>query len=156
MPLIITRTEPRPNGTSIPKSLDWLMGIANQALEYLKGLVTLNADLRETRSLEAERAVLFTSAVVINTAVTVMQALEPRTAAETFTTMLVAFDAGSGAGRYRIDGSAPTPNSAIAGSGMPIPAGGYTLTIVGALNIRSFQVTAETATALDMSITLFK
>jgi hypothetical protein len=118
--------------------------------------VFLDAAMRETRSLNAERAVLFISAVVTNAAVTRMVEINPLVQSKTYTTALVAFDAGSGAGRYRIDGGAPIPASAAAAAGMPIAAAGTQFMIFGQLNIRDFQVTAETATNLDMSITFFQ
>jgi hypothetical protein len=153
MPLIIRRQSPAP---STPESLiGWALDKADQLLAYLRALVTLDAATRATRSQQAERATLFVSAVVTNAAVTRLTDLVVGLLSETYTTALVSFDGGSGPGRWRIDGSDPTPATATAAAGMPIPAGGVVLTIAGRLNIQDFRVTAEAAN-LNMSVTLFK
>lgn len=154
MPIIVTRPLPPPDGSNLSAVLSWLVDAIGKLIELVTGLVTLDANVRETRSLNAERAVLFASSVVTNLAIIRMQALVPTSVTETYTTALIQFDAGSGPGRWRADGGDPLA-AATAAAGMPIPTGGFTLTLTGALNIRSFAVIAEAAN-LNMSITLFK
>lgn len=154
MPFLIQFAKGVP--TSGPELAKWITDALQTLMSYMRALVYLDAPTRETRSLNAERAVLFVSAVVTNAAVTRMVDIAPQVQDKVYTSALVAFDAGSGAGRYRIDGGAPIFNSALAAAGMPIAAAGTQFMILGQLNIRDFQVAAETATAMDMSITLFQ
>lgn len=154
MPFLIEFKRDTP--TDGPGLARWITDALQTLMSYMRALVFLDANTRATRSENAERAVTFVSAVVVNTAVTRMVDIWPQVQDKVYTSMLVAFDAGSGAGRYRIDGGAPTFNSAAAAAGMPIAAAGTQFMVLGQLNIRDFQVTAETATALDMSITLFQ
>jgi hypothetical protein len=65
---------------------------------------------------------------------------------ETFSALILIFDAASGAGRYRCDGPAPTPTIGVA-----VPAGGVVLTIPGPENIRSFALIAEAGATLTFA-----
>ena len=150
MPLIIQRPKPAV-GSDMTAVSAWIIDALSQIIAALTSLVTLDSDLRAQRTTVAERGVLFEQAAVTNAAVVQFQALIPSVVVEDYTTALIAFDETSGPGRYRFDGAPPT-----IAVGMPIPTNGTMITLVGALNIRSFQVIAETATALNMSVTLFK
>lgn len=153
MPIWIDRKKPLPGDVAgVTKFLvDGLDAIAS----YLKSLVTLDRDVRQTRSEGAERALAFVSATVASGTVVRLADLWPQVVNQVYTTALVQFDTTSGLGRWRMDGGTVIAAAGPA-SGMPIPTGFSTLTIVGALNIRSFQVAPEGATALTMSITLFQ
>jgi len=152
MPIIITRKSPIPQ--SAADALKWALEAASDALAYLKALVELDANVRNIRTKNAERAQSFVSAVVTNAAVLALQTLEPLVLTELdYTTALIATDAGSGPARWRIDGGDPLA-AATAAAGMPLAAG-QSLTLVGARNIADFRVIAEAAN-VNVSITLFK
>lgn len=101
---------------------------------------------------QAERAV-FTSApvAVSDTVITVIQQAQDFT--QVYSTALLTFTAGSGSGRRTLDGSAPT---ATGSQGVPVPAGGGTLEIHGADNIRGFRIIGETGQALSFTAELFQ
>lgn len=133
----------------------WIVKTLSSILQALSALVSLDANLRETRTLVAERAVNFFGAVVTDTTVQQLREVFPECLTQNFTTAFIAFDVASGAGRYRSDGPFPDPAGAPT-DGLPIPTGGYTLTITGADNIRDFAVIAETGSTLNMSIQFYK
>lgn len=153
--LVITRPKAPPSGKDPAAVFDWLIDALTKLLAYVGSLVSLDEELRKLRSESAERAVLFVSAVVTNAGVTAMQTIAPSVVTEVYTTALIMFDTTSGLGRWRDDGGSPVA-AAGAASGMPIPAGISQILLVGALNIRSFQVIAEAGVALQMSIELHK
>ena len=151
MPLVIQRKAPKPDGNDPQAMWNWLIDILSKIYDALYGLFTLDAEVRAIRTVAAERAVLFTgvaSAVLIS-----FETLIPDTIVKDFTTAVINFDAGSGAGRYRYDGGIPSNVNAPT-SGMVIPAGAFQLTIVGALNIRSFKAIGEGGATLNLSVTL--
>jgi hypothetical protein len=155
MPLLIKQHEPAPSAANTKGAIDWALKAAQALLDYIRGLYLLDQDLRAQRTLNAERAMVFTSSTVgFATPIRLRDLVNSLDAGEYYTTALIAFDSTSGAGRWRIDGGAPTPGGG-AGTGMPINAGGATLVITGLANIRDFQVIGETANLL-MSVTLFK
>lgn len=81
---------------------------------------------------------------------TVYSINEAQAASRLFYQLVITFDAGSGSGRYRIDGPQPSP-----AVGIPIPAGGVTLTITGANNIQAFRMIAEAGQILTFARNLF-
>lgn len=154
--MIIEFLKRRPNWlTDPPAAWDWFADALSKIVEFLKGLVLLDETVRRDRSNVAERAVLRSSAIVTNAAVIRFETLIPQVLIEIFTTAHIAFDAGSGAGRYTLEGTNPLA-AATAAAGMPIPGGGAELVVIGILNIRSFAVIAETATNMNLSVTLYK
>lgn len=155
MPIQIKAKTPPPSASNPAGALDWALQAAKDLLHYVRGLFMLDQDVREQRTVNAERAMIFTSSTVTAAAVIRLRDLvNSLDAGEPFTTALIMFDSTSAAGRWRIDGGAPTAGGG-AGTGMPITAGGGTLTITGLANIRDFQVIGEAANLL-MSVTLFK
>jgi hypothetical protein len=153
--LVITRPKNPPRGSDPAAVFDWLIEALTKLLAYVASLVSLDEDLRRLRSEAAERGVLFVSAAVTNAAVVAMQTIAPSVVTEVYTTALIMFDSTSPLGRFRYDGGSPVA-AVGAASGMPIPAGFSFITLVGALNIRSFQIIAEGAGTIQMSITLHK
>ena len=155
MPIQIRQELPPPSAKDPKTAIDWALAQARELLHYVRGLFMLDLDVREQRTVNAERAMIFTSATVTAAQVTLLRDLvQALQADEYFTTALIMFDSTSAAGRWRIDGGTPTAGGG-AGSGMPITAGGGTLTITGLANIRDFKVIGEAANLL-MSVTLFK
>lgn len=155
MPILLRSRTAKPSGSNPAAVFDWIMDALTELLEGLRGLVTLNGNVRETRSLEAERAVVFFGAIVVDTGPSRLRDLYGDVLAKTFTTALIQFDSAAGAGRWRADGPDPV-SAATAVAGMPIAAGGLTLTIVGSANIQNFSVIGEPAATLNMSVTLYQ
>ncbi len=153
MPTILERFRGLP--TTPEAQAKFVLTALDAILDRLTSLVTLDRALRVERSEGSERALVFLSAVVTGAAPTTIAALWPQVVNQVYTTALIQFDATGGTARWRMDGAPPLPVAAAA-SGMPVPAGFSTMNIVGALNIRSFQVVAEPAQTLNMSITLFQ
>lgn len=141
--------------TEGPAVIKLALSALQAIIKLLQSLVTLDRATRQERSEGSERALIFTSAVVTGATPTRMDTLVPQVVNQTFTTALIMFDTTGGLGRWRMDGGIPNPVAAAA-SGMPIPTGFSSINVVGALNIRSFQVVAEPAQTLNMSITLFQ
>lgn len=81
---------------------------------------------------------------------TVYSITEAQSAAKRFYQLVITFDAGSGAGRYRLDGGTPRPTE-----GIPIPAGGVVLVITGGSNIQQFKMVAEAGAVLTFARVLF-
>lgn len=69
---------------------------------------------------------------------------------EIYASLILTFDAASGAGRFRIDGGDPTPTV-----GKQIPAGGVIIRIKGYENIRNFRLIAEAGATLTFARELF-
>jgi len=84
------------------------------------------------------------------TGAVVYQVQEAQSGNEKFSSMLLTFDAASGAGRFRIDGGQVTPTV-----GQAIPAGGITILLEGWVNIKNFRLIAEAGATLTFSRTLF-
>lgn len=135
----------------------WIIQTLTTIRDALVGLLTLDANVRETRTLVAERAVALFGIVVDITDPTtfLMREAYPDSVTQNFTTALIVFDATSGAGRWRSDGVRATVGTA-PGDGLQIPQNGYSLTVTGADNIRDFSVAPETATPLNMTIQFYK
>lgn len=150
MPLQITHRQPAPRSDN--PIVNYLIDLLGKLYDLVRGLVTLDEKVRADRTLSAERAVLFQGSA-ITTTVLAMEVLIPDVINKDFTTAMIMFDGTSGSGRFRYDGQNPT-SAATAVAGLPIPSGGFQLTITGALNIRSFRVVAEPAQALNMSVML--
>lgn len=155
MPFIISFPPGAPSLKNPVALIDWAVQWAKAVLNALRGLVSLDADVRELRTLNAETAELFVSAAVVAGAVTRLRDLEPRVITQAFTTALIMFDGAAGAGRWMVHGPDPT-SAATAAAGMPVPAGGATLVITGQRNIANFAVIGEPAATLNMSVTLYK
>lgn len=157
MAIIIQRPQAPPSGSNPLAIIPWLVSTLTGILDALRGLLTLDADVRDTRTRVAERAVAFFQTgdggipALTDAAVLVFGNIYPDTVTQYFTTALIQFDAASDALRWRTDGQNPSTTV-----GMPIPANGYSLTITGALNIRSFAVICEAGGTATMSVTLFK
>jgi hypothetical protein len=156
MPFVINLAPKQPNANDPTAVFGWFMSWAEAMLKALRGLVYLDFGVREVRSLHAESANVFVSAIVVSTGVTRLRDEFPIVQDKVFTTALIMFDAGSGAGRFRLDGQDPIPATATAAAGMPVLAAGGSLVITGQQNIARFAITAEGATALNMSITLYQ
>lgn len=122
---------------------------------YLRSLALLDEGLRAERSLVAERAFNHGGATVTSAAVFRLESQEPSVTTDVYTTLFCAFSASSGAGRYLYNGEVPATGGAV-GSGLPIPAGFSTLTIVGRENIRNFRLIAEGATSVLLEYQLFR
>lgn len=80
----------------------------------------------------------------------VYQISEAQSGAKKFFQAVFTFDAGSGAGRYRTDGTAASPTI-----GHGIPSGGVVLTITGSDNIKNFSMCAESGQSLTFARNLF-
>ena len=152
MATVIQHQEPQPQSGNA--FVDYLAGLLKSMLTALTGLLTLDAGVRAQRTVNAERGVLFGGATVVAAAVTSFEVLFPDVITKDFTTALIVFDTASGAGRFRYDGGFPVSAAATATAGLPIPAGGFTFRLTGALNIRSFRVIGEPAATLNMSVML--
>jgi len=153
MPLVITRELPPPDGTDSRATVKYIVDILSKLYELIRGLVTLDENVRQQRTIAAERGVFFigsSSAALIS-----FETLIPDTITQDFTTALIQFDATSGAAHYRYDGG--TPNAlGLSTSGMPVPAGAFQIVLVGALNIRSFKIIGDAAATVNLSVTLHK
>lgn len=131
--------------------LEWL----NEIKESLKALVTLDDKVRAARSLVAERAFNrggFTSTALIPFR---LEITEPSVNTDTYSTLYLTFHPTSGIGRYSYNGTDPVTGGAV-GSGLIIPSGFSTLTIVGRENIRNFRLIAEGATNVLLEYQLYR
>src|SRR5262245_57815068 len=153
MPIVIQRPLPPPDGSNPQQTASWIVDTLGKLLKLIDGLYSLDFELRERRTLGAERAILYVPLVVTAAGVSRFRLLIPDVVTKNFTTALIQTDAGSGAGRFRYDGQDPIPATATAAAGLPIPAGGATIVITGAENIASFAVTAE-AGNIQLSVML--
>jgi len=126
--------------------------ILSTIAQELLALMRSDAALRELQGLNASRACYFGAGIVTNAAAQVINEANSGTG-EVFYQLVVVFDVTAGAGNYRIDGPAAT---APLGGGLPIPAGGGTLTITGHDNIRNFSMIAQGATTMPFARYLFK
>jgi len=125
-----------------------LATIAQEVLLLLRS----DAELRAIQGANAARACYFTAGTATNAgASNIAQAFSGT--GEIFYQLSITFDITAGAGNYRMDGPAPT---AALGGGVPIPAGGGTLTITGYDNIRNFQFIAQGAVTMPFAYYLFK
>lgn len=113
--------------------------------EQLAAVLRQDADLRAVQAQNAPIAKYpddqTGAGVTGNTIYTITQATQNQI--ESFNALQVTFASGSGSGRYTIDGTTPTPTR-----GVPIPAGGVVLNIVGNTNIQRFQMIAEAGQTL--------
>jgi hypothetical protein len=124
-----------------------LSAIAKEILALIRN----DAELRRLWSLNAPRAQQFAAGTVTNAAVTKITIANSGNG-QVFYQLAIVFDPTSGAGNFRMDG--PDPTAAI-GGGLAIPAGGGTLMITGADNIRNFAVIAQGAATMPFTQYLF-
>lgn len=118
------------------------------ALELLV-LLRSDARLRELQGLNAPRAIYFdrpAGGITGAQVYTIVQAQQ-----QTFSSLVITFDAASGAGFYRIDGTPASPTV-----GVEIPAGGGTITIQGSDNIKGFSMAAQAAATLVFARYLYQ
>jgi hypothetical protein len=153
MPMIITRPLPLPDGSNPQQTASWVVDALAKILKALDGLYSLDFELRERRTMGAERAILYVPLVVTNAGPTRFRIAIPDTLVKNFTTALIQTDAGSGPGRYRYDGQDPLA-AATAAAGLPIPNAGATIIITGAENIASMSLIAEGGAAMQVSVML--
>lgn len=118
-----------------------------------------DATLRETQSNNAPRASLMgngtgitfdgTNATLTASAIVKIPEAQQQ---ETFYQVQVFFPTSAGSARYTLNGVVPTAG----GNGIPIPSGGYTLTITGSDNIKNFQMICETGQTALFVYQLYK
>lgn len=120
----------------------------------ITSLVNQNAALRAVQAANAPQATAFdqqglqgVGGISGNTLYVILEAQAQNRA---FSQLVMTFDAGSGAGRYRMDGANPT-----AIRGIPVPAGGVVLVITGRNNIEQFKLIAEAGQTLTFARYLF-
>lgn len=120
-------------------------------VDQLSAMLRQDARLRTEQAKNAPYATAFddqTGVGVSGNTVYLFQ--EAQTGDRIFHSAALSFNAVSGSGRYRIDGPVPLP-----AVGMPIPAGGVVLNIVGHMNVRNFRMIAEAGQVLTFSRYLF-
>jgi hypothetical protein len=148
----LTRDEQKPR---TPEEVTrFLVDELTDIRQSLRALVTLDEKLRAERSLGAERAFIYGGATITTTGFRLEDAVAS-VGTDVYTTLFCAFAAASGAGRYLYNGQVPATGGAV-GSGLPIPAGFSTLTIVGRENIRNLRIVAEGATSVLLDFQLFR
>lgn len=100
----------------------------------------------------SDRAVFLSDPVAVtDTAVSLIE--EAQDLSQDFALAQIQFTETSGTGRFDLTGGNP---NAAGTRGMQIPAGGGTMNIRGAWNIRNFRVIGETGNALSFTVMLFK
>lgn len=155
MALVILRDRPR-GDLSPAAQLSWGLDALEAIVRYLRDLVHLDLQVRKTRSENAETAQQFIFQVVAGAVIRIAD-LVPNVKSEVYTTLLLGFDAASGAARWRIDGGDPLTATLTPNAGFPLPAGATSITIVGWQNIKNFAIVAEAAgTPANLSGFLFK
>lgn len=123
-------------------------GIAKLAAQ-LAAMLRQDADLRSLQSANAPQATAFDDQTTPGISGVNVYAIADAQSRD-FYSLVLTFSAASGSGRYRIDG--PAPGQAV---GVPIPAGGVVLNIVGANNVRNFKMIPEAGQTLTFARYLF-
>lgn len=109
-----------------------------------------DAALRLEQSKNAPQASYFGQQSITGGAI--FQLPEAQSDAQSFSGAVIFTDTPSGSGRYTIHGVPPTAG----GVGIPIPAGGTVIELLGMANLQRLKIIAETAQTLNLTYQLFK
>lgn len=123
-------------------------------IEILELFVKDSWSLRKEQALNASR-VAYSSFGATLTGTTVLLIPQAQQSDQVFSFLVFTTDAGSGAGRFRIDSVNPNVSTSPP-EGMPIATGGFELTIAGHENIKGFRAMAESGATLNYSYHLFQ
>lgn len=125
-----------------------LARIAQEVLSLIKS----DYGLRALQGVNAQQACYFdqpTGGITGNTVYHINEAFSGT--GEIFSSLVITFESGSGAGRYRVDGI-----DATAAIGHDVPAGGGIVTITGHPNIARFALIAQAGQTLLFARNLYK